>query len=108
MLSDKEDLGNIAGMYWNFADDSNIEINLYSSPEGNAVGNATVYYSESPAYTGEIEKVATNIYHLGLDGADIYFGFYTETTGDEKALRMQFVINGREEDWYYRSEEFVS
>lgn len=70
--------------------------------------NATIYYSESPTYSGEIEKVATNIYHLGLDGADIYFGFYTETTGDEKALRMQFVINGREEDWYYRSEEFVS
>lgn len=108
VLSDKEDLGNIAGMYWNFADDSNIEINLYSSPEGSVVGNATVYYSESPAYTGEIEKVATNIYHLSLDGADIYFGFYTETTGDEKALRMQLVINGNEEDWYYRSEEFVS
>lgn len=108
LIYGEEDIGNIAGMYWDYTATSNIELSMYSSPEENAVGNVEVYYSGTPTYTGEIEQVATNVYHLGLDGADIYFGFYTETQGDEKAMKMHMVINGSEEDWYSRTQEFVS
>lgn len=108
LIYGEEDIGNIAGMYWDYTATSNIELSMYSSPEENAVGNVKVYYSGTPTYTGEIEQVATNVYHLGLDGADIYFGFYTETQGDEKAMKMHMVINGSEEDWYSRTQEFVS
>ena len=108
LIYDEEDLGNIAGMYWDYTATSNIELSMYSSPEENAVGNVKVYYSGTPTYTGEIEQVATNVYHLGLDGTDIYFGFYTETQGDEKAMKMHMVINGSEEDWYSITQEFVS
>lgn len=108
LIYGEEDLGNIAGMYWDYTATSNVELSMYSSPEENAVGNVKVYYSGTLTYTGEIEQVATNVYHLGLDGADIYFGFYTETQGDEKAMKMHMVINGSEEDWYSRTQEFVS
>lgn len=108
LIYGEEDLGNIAGMYWDYTATSNVELSMYSSPEENAVGNVKVYYSGTLTYTGEIEQVVANVYHLGLDGADIYFGFYTETQGDEKAMKMHMVINGSEEDWYSRTQEFVS
>lgn len=109
VISDKDDVGNIAGKYVSFKDDSTVEIKLDASTAdssvGTVVGNSTVNCDQA-TYSGELEKVATNVYHLKVDDANIFLGFSFETTGDSKIARLQLVIDGKDENWYTCSEEY--
>ena len=88
VISDKDDVGNIAGKYVSFTDDSTVEVKLDASTAdssvGTVVGNSTVNYDQS-TYSGQLEKVATNVYHLKVDDADIFLGFFFVETQIQKS-----------------------
>lgn len=100
-------MGNIAGKYVSFKDDSTVEIKLDASTAdssvGTVVGNSTIN-CEQFTYSGELEKVATNVYQLKVDDAEVLLGFFLETVGDSKVASIHLVIDGEEVNWYRCSE----
>lgn len=108
LVFDKDNVENIAGTYFSFTDDSSVEVKLDASTAdssvGTVVGNSTIN-CEQFTYSGDLEKVATNVYRLNVDDADVFLGFFFETTGDTKVVSLHLVIDDQEVNWYRCSEE---
>lgn len=108
MMAGSELLENISGYYEGVQEDTALSISMFSSPEGNVLGNAEIYVN-GIKFEGKLVEVATNIYVFIYDADDVVLlGFYCEDTELGTCIKAQIYSDGEKIDECVMVEEYIS
>ena len=115
---EKIEYASLSGNYGGMQGMSSIDLNMYSSPEENSVGNADVYVQGGEySYSGEIAEVATNVYKVAnTDGQEVLLAISTEIAeydpgedpNSEGTLWIQLYVDGQLIEEYMMLEHYES
>ena len=105
MIYDEAPIYNIAGYYQDLEFLSSISCNMYSSPEGDVVGNVTVYLEGACIVNGnELIKIRDNVYMVSNTEEEIYITFYTY----DNCINAVLYIDGNYVQEFVLQEQYIS